>query len=215
MEQAPQRRLPMKDAWFARRAERLTLANRTDLPVAMWARRGRVRWSGPLWLGILAFVLHGAQCNAQTEPQVLAKSLLSYHFHTAPLAPIYLSEYDITVEPSRLVRLWYRFGPGSPAAGTTHTFQLNHQQYRQLIDTLAAEGVLGGDWTPSATLIGASQETVDIRESSGKAITISSALEPEAKRRFLTVVDAMRATVPKAAWVAKDRDQKTYQDSAR
>jgi len=221
VEQAPQRRLPMTDAWFARRAERLTLANRTDLPVAVCGWRGRVRWSVPLWLGVLVFALHWARCNAQADPEVLASSVLSYRFHTAPLAPIYLSEYSITVEPSRSARLWYRFGPGNSeapggsAAGITHTFQLDRKQYRELIETLAGAGVLAGKWTPSATLIGASQESVTVQEPAGKTITISSALEPEAKRRFLTVVDAMRATVPMAAWVAKDREQKTYQGSAR
>jgi hypothetical protein len=31
--------------------------------------------------------------------------------------------------------------------------------------------------------------------------------------RFLVVVAAMRAAVPKAAWIAKDRDQQAYQTS--
>ena len=215
MEQAPQRCLSMTDAWFARRAERVTLANRTDLPVAVYGRQGRFCWSASLWLGILAFLVQGGRCDAQTDQKLLAESVLSYRFHTAPLAPIYLSEYSITVEPSRSVRLWYRFGPGSPGAGTTHTFQLNHQQYRQLVDTLAAERVLGGDWTSSATLIGASQQTVTIREPSGKAVTITSTLQQGPRERFTTVVDAMRTTVPMAAWIAKDRDQQAYQSNAR
>ncbi len=174
-----------------------------------------------LWLAVLGLTLAAAPCNAQTGAQVLAKSVLSYHFHTAPLAPIYLSEYQITVKPDRSVRLWYRFGPGNSAApggseaGITHTFQLNQPQYRDLIATLDKAAVLTGNWTPTATLIGASQQTVVVREPSGKIVSISSALDLETSARFRQVVDAMRATVPQAAWLAKDRDQKTYQSSAR
>lgn len=139
MEQAPQRCLSMTDDGFVVRAEALRHENRARVLISGWWQV-RVSPSALVWLGILAFVVQGGRCDAQADQKLLAESVLSYRFHTAPLAPMYLSEYSITVEPSRSVRLWYRFGPGSPAAGSAHTFQLNHQQYRQLIDTLAAEG---------------------------------------------------------------------------
>jgi len=205
----------MTDAGFARRAERLGPANRAGAALAVCARLLRVRWSALLWLTIAALLLQGARCDAQTDKQMLAKSTLSYRFHTAPLAPIYLSEYSVTVKPNRSVKLWYRFGPGSPAAGTTRTFQINRQQYQTLIDTLAKEGVLAGGWTADATPTGASQERVAVQEPSGRTVTISSVLEQEPRKRFTTVVDAMRATVPMAAWIAKDRDQEAYQIDAR
>ncbi len=84
-----------------------------------------------------------------------------------------------------------------------------------MIATLDKAAVLTGTWTPTATLIGASQQTVVVREPSGKTVSISSALDLEARARCRRVVDAMRATVPQAASLAKDRDQKTYQSSAR
>jgi hypothetical protein len=161
-----------------------------------------------------ALLLAGPQIIAQNDLQTLTKSELSYYFHSAPLAPIFLSEYEITVQPDRSVRLWYRFGPDN-SARKTRNFQLDRQQYQTLIGAFAKASVLTGNWTPGATLIGASLETVSIREPSGKTVSISSALQPEVEASFRQVVDAMRATVPQAAWLQKDRDQKTYQDSAR
>jgi len=192
-----------------------------QLTAARAARYATVGRGWVFWVGMFAVVLAGTQSYAQTDAQVLAQSVLSYHFHTAPLAPIYLSEYEITVKPDRSVRLWYRFGPGNSqapsgsAAGITHTFKLDEKPYRELIETLERAGVLAGNWTPSATLIGSSQETVSIREPSGKKISISSALQPEARATFQIIVDAMRATVPESSWLTKDREQKAYQDSAR
>jgi hypothetical protein len=176
-------------------------------------RTVRMNPSALLWLGIAALILQGAKCEAQTDQQLLAKSVLSYHYHTAPLAPVFLSEYVVTVEPSRSVSLWYRFGPGSPVEGTTRKFQLSSQLYRKLIDTLAGAGVLANGWAAGATPIGASQESVTIEEPSGKTVTISSVLTQEPMTRFLVVADAMRAAVPKVAWIAKDRDQRAYQTS--
>lgn len=189
-----------------------------DLPIL---RGAIVLGARMLCLSVFAVPLAGARGNALTEAHMLAKCDLSYHFETAPMAPIYFSEYDITIEPDRSVRLWYRFTAGNrealngSAGGVTHKFRLNRAQYRQLIDVLDHAGVLAGNWRQTATLIGANRETVTIRESRGRTITISSALAPAAEQRFRTVVDAMRATVPMAAWIAKDNEQKIYQNSAR
>ncbi|HEY5177646.1 MAG TPA: hypothetical protein VII95_18990 [Terriglobales bacterium] len=117
------------------------------------------------------------------------------------------------MNPAGSVSLWYRFGPGSPVEGATRKFRLSSHQYRKLIDALAGAGVLANGWTAAATPLGASQESVTIEEPSRKTVTISSVLEQEPKMRFLVVVAAMRAAVPKAAWIAKDRDQQAYQTS--
>jgi hypothetical protein len=173
-----------------------------------------------LLLGVAALLLQGATCEAQADQaqadqQMLARSVLLYHYHSAPSAPVFLSEYVVRVEPTRAGSLWYRFGPGDHAAGTTRKFRLSSQKYQKLIRALAQAGVLADGWRPGPTPIGASQESVTIEEPTGKAVTISSVLEPEPMTRFLAVVDAMRAAVPKSVWVAKDSDQRTYYPGMR
>jgi hypothetical protein len=74
--------------------------------MAMEIRRNvRRNQSALLLLGVAALILQGARCEAQADQQLLAKSVLSYHYHSAPLAPVFLSEYVVTVEPSRLGQL--------------------------------------------------------------------------------------------------------------
>jgi len=169
-----------------------------------------------LLLSLLILSLPHAIGDTQEDRSLLAKSVLSYRFHSGPSAPIFLSEYVVRVEPTRSVSLWYRFGPGSPAEGVTRTFRLTAEQYQKLIDTLADAGVLADWWKQSeATPTGADQESVTIQEPSEKTVEISSVLEREPKARFLVVVDAIRAAVPMAAWIAKDADQHAYQTSTR
>jgi hypothetical protein len=168
-----------------------------------------------LLLIVAALLLQGATCEAQSDQQLLARSVLLYHSHSAPSAPVFLSDYVIRVEPTRAGTLLYRFGLGDPADGTPRKFRLSPRKYQKLIRTMAQAGVLADGWRPGPTPIGASQESVTIEEPTGKAVTISSVLEPEPMTRFLAVVDAMRAAVPKSVWVAKDSDQRTYYPGMR
>jgi hypothetical protein len=163
-----------------------------------------------LLLGVAALLLQGATCEAQADQQMLARSVVLYHYHSAPSAPVFLSEYVVRVEPTRAGSLWYRFCPGDPVGDTKRKFRLSSQKYQKLIRTLAQAGLLADGWRPGPTPIGASQESVTIEEPTGNAVTISSVLEPEPMTRFLAVADAMRAAVPKSLWIAKDSDQRTY-----
>jgi hypothetical protein len=153
----------------------------------------------------------GAAYAAQSGHPELAKSVVTYGWHSAPMAPVYRSLYVVRVEPGGAGTLMYEFGPSGSSEETTRKFQLVAADEKRLLDALMAAKVLDGGWTASSNkLLGAAQEKVEIADPSGQSLTIESTLEPEAAGRFRALVVAIKGAVPKELWVEMDAAQKAY-----
>jgi hypothetical protein len=159
----------------------------------------------------LAAVMAGAAYTAQNARPALEQSVVTYGWHSAPMAPVYRSLYVVRVEPGGAGSLMYEFGPSDADQETTRKFQVSAADDARLRDALMQAKVLDGAWAPSADKpLGAASEKVEIAVPEGKSVTIDSALEPEAAGRFRSVVEAIRAAVPKELWVEMDAAQKAY-----
>jgi hypothetical protein len=159
----------------------------------------------------LAAVMAGAAYTAQSARPTLEASVVTYGWHSAPMAPVYRSLYVVRVEPGGAGTLMYEFGPSGSGQKTTRKFQVSATDDARLLDALTQAKVLDGAWAASADKpLGAAQERVEIAVPAGKSVTIDSALEPEAAGRFRSVVEAIRAAVPKELWVEMDAAQKAY-----
>lgn len=163
-----------------------------------------------LALGLLS-ALPG-NCDAQQDRQLLSESVISYHFHTGPSAPRFLSQYVMTIKPGRVGALSYSFGPAGAGEGIKRTFQIAPPQYQTLLESLAGNGVLAQGWKMAdSTAIGSDEESITIEEPARKTVFLSSSLDRESAARFRASVTAIRAVVPMAMWLQKDADQRTYQ----
>jgi hypothetical protein len=164
-------------------------------------------------LGALLLVLGlgGAMDSAQSERQELAGSVVTYTWHSAPMAPVYRWVYVVKVGPGGAGSLKYEFGPSDGGEGKTATFQASAADYGRMLDAMVQAKVLDSGWTASKNrLMGASKESLEIAVGSGKSVTIDSGLEPEGAGRFKAVVAAVRGAVPKEVWVGMEAEQKAY-----
>jgi hypothetical protein len=149
--------------------------------------------------------------GAQSERQELASSVVTYTWHSAPMAPVYRWVYVVRVEPGGKGSLKYEFGPSDAGEGKTLTFQASAADYGRTLDAMVQAKVLDGEWTASKVrLMGASKESVGVALASGRSVTIDSGLEPEAAGRFKVVVEAVRGVVPNDVWVGMETEQKAY-----
>jgi hypothetical protein len=159
----------------------------------------------------LGLVMAGGAYAAHSGRAALQTAVVTYGWHSAPMAPVYRSQYVVRVEPGGAGTLMYEFGPSDASDQTTRKFQVSAADNARLRDALMQAKVLDGAWTASKDrLIGAPQERVEIAVPAGKSVTIDSGLEPEAAGRFRSVVEAIRAAVPKELWVEMDAAQKAY-----
>jgi hypothetical protein len=153
---------------------------------------------------------HSVYTEQNARP-ALDASVVTYGWHSAPMAPVYRSLYVVRVEPGGAGSLMYEFGPSDASQETTRRFQVSAADNARLRDALMQAKALDGAWPASADKpMGAARETVEIAVPSGQSVTIDSALEPEAAGRFRSVVEAIRAAVPKELWVEMDAAQKAY-----
>ena len=156
-------------------------------------------------------ILVGAAYTAQTGRAALETSVVTYGWHSAPMAPVYRSLYVVRVEPGGTGSLMYEFGPSDASEEAMRKFHVNAGDYSGLLDALMQAKALDGEWPALADKpMGAPRERVEIAVPSGASVTIESALEPEAAGRFRSVVEAIRAVVPKELWVEMDAAQKAY-----
>jgi hypothetical protein len=159
----------------------------------------------------MVVALGGTVYTEQSARPALEASVVTYGWHSAPMAPVYRSLYVVRVEPGGAGNLMYEFGPSDAGEETTRKFQVSSADNARLRDALMQAKVLDGTWPTSADKpMGAPRETVEIAVPSAKSVTIDSALEPEAAGRFRSVVEAIRAAVPKELWVEMDAAQKAY-----
>jgi hypothetical protein len=155
--------------------------------------------------------LGGTVYTAQSARPALEKSVVTYGWHSAPMAPVYRSQYVVRVEPGGAGTLMYEFGPSDASEETTRKFQVSAADNVKLRDALMQAKVMDGAWPASADKpLGAPRETVEIAVPAGQSVTLDSALEPEAAGRFRSVVEAIRAAVPKELWAEMDAAQKAY-----
>jgi hypothetical protein len=153
---------------------------------------------------------HSVYTEQNARP-ALDASVVTYGWHSAPMAPVYRSLYVVRVEPGGAGSLMYEFGPSDAGEETTRKFQVSTAENARLRDALMQAKVLDGAWPALGDkLLGAPRETVEIAVPSGTSVTIDSALEPEAAGRFRSVVEAIRAAVPKELWGEMDAAQKAY-----
>lgn len=153
---------------------------------------------------------HSVYTEQNARP-ALEASVVTYGWHSAPMAPVYRSLYVVRVEPGGAGSLMYEFGPSGASEETTRTFQVSAADNARLRDALMQAKVLDGAWPASTDKpLGAARETVEIAVPSGKSVSIDSALVPEAAGRFRSVVEAIRAAVPQELWVEMDAGQKAY-----
>ena len=153
----------------------------------------------------------GAAYTAQTGRPALDASVVTYGWHSAPMAPIYRSLYVVRVEAGGAGSLMYEFGPSGASEETTRKFQVSAADNARLRDALMQAKVLDGAWPASADKpMGAPREMVEIAVPSGTSVTLDSALEPVAAGRFRSAVEAIRAAVPKELWAEMDAAQKAY-----
>ena len=120
----------------------------------------------------LGAMMLGAAYAAQSGHPELAKSVVTYGWHSAPMAPVYRSLYVVRVEPGGAGTLMYEFGPSGSSQETTRKFQLSAADETRLLDALMQAKVLDGGWMESANkLMGAPQERVEIADPSGQSLT--------------------------------------------
>jgi hypothetical protein len=149
--------------------------------------------------------------GAQSGRAELAASVVTYTWHSAPMAPVYRWVYVVRVEPGGAGSLKYEFGPSDGGEGKTVKFQASAAEYSGLLDALVAGKVLEGGWTASdKKLMGAPQESLGVAPGSGKSVEIDSGLEAGAAGQFKAVVGAVRGCVPEDVWGAMEAEQKAY-----
>lgn len=159
----------------------------------------------------MVVALGGTVYTEQNARPALEASVVTYGWHSAPMAPVYRSLYVVRVEPGGAGSLMYEFGPSGASEETTRKFQLSVADDGRLRNALMQAKVMDGAWPASKDrLVGAPQERVEIAVPAGKSVTIDSGLEPEAAGRFRSVVEAIRAAVPKELWAEMDAAQKAY-----
>jgi hypothetical protein len=156
-------------------------------------------------------VIAGAAYTTLNARPALEAAVVTYGWHSAPMAPVYRSQYVVRVEPGGAGTLMYEFGPSDGSEKTTRKFQVSAGDDARLRDALMQAKVMDGAWPASPNnVMGAARERVEIAVPEGQSVTIDSALEPEAAGRFRSVVEAIRAAVPKELWAEMDSAQKAY-----